>query len=88
MQILGNEVGFSQIAIQAPLTLRIVKNTVIIGTGIIAVFISPMPEGWISTPLKVYVLTVCSGLASFLQTAAIFTGSNSSKTIQQNTPKT
>lgn len=81
MKIGNVEIGTSQLSEPPVPFIKTAANTVIILTGIIAVFMAPMPDGWIPIDLKNYILTVSSGLSAFLK--VLEKGSSPSKITEQ-----
>lgn len=80
------KVGISQIGHPAPRVLMIVANTVIIGSGLVALLISPMPDSWIPIELRNYMLTVAASSGGFLKVLEKLTGSHPAEAEMQNEP--
>jgi hypothetical protein len=80
--------GTSQINKPAPRALMIVANTVIIGSGLIALLIAPMPNKWIPMDVRNYMLTVAAGSGGFLKVIEKLTGTTPDAPIDSPTPPT
>ena len=57
-------------------TMSNIANTVVILSGLIAVFMAPMPDYWIPMEIKNYILTVSTGLSAFLKGVQKFSTQN------------
>lgn len=67
MKIGEVSIGVAEMKKPASPVMATVANTIIICTALIAIFMAPMPEGWIPVVLKNYILTVSSGLSGFVK---------------------
>lgn len=59
------KIGMSQRNVSAPKWYRVLKVCTIVAGSLLGLFISPMPEGWIPSALKVYMLTISGSLSGF-----------------------